>query len=1105
MTEHKFAEKLTILNHHGIGLLSRLVRVKQALQTSATKPAFLTEKPFETQVKHALRKFPHFDLAKTPETPMHNKREEIAASLEEPYYVFVDVLEYKDAVMELVTSMSAQKIVLCLGVNYLLTAEFLNVLQNLLSLLELLSRISDRRAIAALYSTAFEIIRGTNEVSYPRLGQLLVDFDQPLKKAHEGFSPHTKLVADALMSVKAVFDRRFLPPDGQRREHAFSIHHAPAKLTSPAGCPVDGQPAEPVYCDIASVDQLGRWLLWGFLVVPGELSNEAVAETVCKALTDGFAWKLFRNECINFHSAYDSMFSAFKDPKKLNKHKVAEQLAVAVSEAPLVHRNRRDMLRHTLGMLYHLFSDKPGLLGPKGPIALSAIAAARDEIMWLMRHALTPPPRSKGKLQTDLLTYEQLPELMFVFAELQGLLGQHRELLRRYFVDFLKGYDLAAIKLNSRAFQVAGREQSIVNSFISTLEGLSAESEVVDFSALRLDWLRLQAGFAQPGPNHTFASEQGLKFAEHMNLVHLHASFVDSLDDLVRTTADASDLWFYKKKFLEHFTKCLSTPSQLRFAASFVMVCDGFSHCATDFVPEERADIGRDSQNMANHFLSRMAAKAAQTVHEMAATRVKIEEQFRVQNAVSILVSKHKSGTKSDKKAPVETELNETLRAHQEALGDVCWAINHLPTIMVHNLMFSPREYLTELLEQSVGQALVHLVQEGDQLLRPSLALANVQVYMAALRSIENYISVDTANVFAAAFLDQSLVVDATKPSIATLFVQYYVSLLSDNRTASVVVNESRQSLVSKTKDDVEAFTDPCELRDVCELLGPFGIRQLDDSLLAVVSQCFGEMKKIVVQNRDLLESIKHGTQNGPVCVEACKKLKEVDRFASFASQLGAVLRFRSFLSDALRAVLQRRVPFVYHAVSSLHSQIESRAVAMLSYATGINSDIDPFLAGTVAEHLTAPESDVTVFSLTMVMLAATLRHLCYQQSSAFNTAYAGNENNAHTLSAVLNELSAAMFALVSPRPEDVRPLITQAQGDFLRVVSVVLLRTGSAVDKDVPKYRDHIVGILDEFVKSSSFVSYDILESFWPYGLIRSAAHELYLKKTNKRGDEVA
>lgn len=55
-----------------------------------------------------------------------------------------------------------------------------------------------------------------SDVSFPRLGIMITDFDPPLKKLAEEFVPHSKLLLSAAVSLWPVYFNRAIPVDKWR-------------------------------------------------------------------------------------------------------------------------------------------------------------------------------------------------------------------------------------------------------------------------------------------------------------------------------------------------------------------------------------------------------------------------------------------------------------------------------------------------------------------------------------------------------------------------------------------------------------------------------------------------------------------------------------------------------------------------------------------------------------------------------------------------------------------------------------------------------------------------------------------------------------------------
>ena len=96
---------------------------------------------------------------------------------------------------------------------------------------------------------------------------------------------------------------------------------------------------------------------------------------------------------------------------------------------------------------------------------------------------------------------------------------------------------------------------------------------------------------------------------------------------------------------------------------------------------------------------------------------------------------------------------------------------------------------------------------------------------------------------------------------IFSLF-RYSDILLRRVSAGSICFSETLKSFVSLTPDgavpfNAEEFTDPNELRALVELIGPYGIQLLNETLMWHIGSQVGELKKLVFGNKDVLEALR--------------------------------------------------------------------------------------------------------------------------------------------------------------------------------------------------------------------------------------------------------
>ena len=74
-----------------------------------------------------------------------------------------------------------------------MTRNYLDLIATYVSLIILLSKVDDRKTVLGLYTIAHELVNGQGDPSFPRLGQMIVDYEVPMKKLAEDFVPHSKV------------------------------------------------------------------------------------------------------------------------------------------------------------------------------------------------------------------------------------------------------------------------------------------------------------------------------------------------------------------------------------------------------------------------------------------------------------------------------------------------------------------------------------------------------------------------------------------------------------------------------------------------------------------------------------------------------------------------------------------------------------------------------------------------------------------------------------------------------------------------------------------------------------------------------------------------
>uniref|UniRef100_A0A8B9LV85 Nck-associated protein 1 n=1 Tax=Astyanax mexicanus TaxID=7994 RepID=A0A8B9LV85_ASTMX len=990
------------------------------------KPSYLIDRNLESAVKFIVRKFPAVETRNNNQqlAQLQKEKSEILKNLALYYFTFVDVMEFKDHVCELLNTIDACQVFFDITVNFDLTKNYLDLVVTYTTLMMLLSRIEERKAIIGLYNYAHEMTHGASDREYPRLGQMIVDYENPLKKMMEEFVPHGKSLSDALVSLQMVYPRRNLSADQWRNAQLLSLISAPSTMLNPAQ-------SDTMPCEYLSLDTMEKWI-------------------VCKSY------------CISSVLCRGSM-----------------------------HRERRKFLRSALKELATVLADQPGLLGPKALFVFMALSFARDEIIWLLRHA-----DNIQKKSTDDFIDKHIAELIFYMEELRAHVRKYGPVMQRYYVQYLSGFDAVVLNELVQNLSVCPEDESIImSSFVNTMTSLRVKQ----------------------GTLLKVVSKASLGISDHrelgkmMNTIIFHTKMVDSLVEMLVETSDLSIFCFYSRAFEKMFQQCLELPSQSRYSICFPLLCTHFMSCTHELCPEERHHIGDRSLSLCNMFLDEMAKQARNLITDICTEQCTLSDQLLPKHCaktISQAVNK-KSKKQTGKKGEPEREKPgvESMRKNRllvtnldklhTALSELCFSINYVPNMVVWEHTFTPREYLTSHLEIRFTKSIVGMTmynQATQEIAKPSELLTSVRAYMTVLQSIENYVQIDITRVFNNVLLQQTQHLDSHgEPTITSLYTNWYLeTLLRQVSNGHIAYFPAMKAFVNLPTENeltfnAEEYSDISEMRSLSELLGPYGMKFLSESLMWHISSQVAELKKLVVENVEVLTQMRTSFDK-PDHMAALFKRLTCDVLKRMTI-IGVILSFRSLAQEALRDVsgpapsppmlLEKTHAFLSPFVSQVAMNVYE-----LSSAAGLPCEIDPALV--VALSSQNPEEEYKIACLLMVFVAVSLPTLASNVMSQYSPAIEGHCNNIHCLAKAINQIAAALFTIHKGSIED-------RLKEFLALASSSLLKIGQETDKTTTRNRESVYLLLDMIVQESPFLTMDLLESCFPYVLLRNAYHAVY------------
>ncbi|KAM8977568.1 nck-associated protein 1-like [Pelodytes ibericus] len=1114
--QHKLAEKLMILNDRGKGVLIRIYNIKKTCSDVKTKPPFFTEKAMESSIKYINKKFPSIDVRSSTQHlgPVHKEKTEIVKCLTNYYMSFVDVMEFRDHVYELLNTIDACQCYFDININYNFTKSYLDLIVTYFSVILLLSRIEDRKTFIALYNCAHEMLQGQSDPSYARLGQMILEYDNPLKKLSEEFGPHTKSVNDALMSLHFLFCRRTQAADQWRGAQLLSLLSNPAAMISPSS-------SDTMPCEYLSVETMERWILIGYLLSHAVLNTAPSSLELWKlALQGTHCITLIRDDILLIHRVAEDFFGNLKgygkriaDVKECKEH--------FMTHSGQFHRARRLFLRSAIKELEAILSDEPGLLGPKALYAFMALSFGRDEINWLVRHAENV---TKTKTPEDYMDSHSA-ELIFYMEQIRATVKKHVPIIQKYHVQYLSKFDALVLSEIIQNLTVCPEEESVImSSFVNTLSALNVKQvdnkETFDFRALRMDWFRLQA--------YTSVTKSPLSLRENpdlgkvMNLIMFHSLMLDSIEELIIETSDLSTFCFHVRTFEKMFSSTMEEPSALRYCIAFPMICCHFSYSIHEMCPEEYPHLKNCSLGLCNNFLDEISRQASSCVMDMCAEQSSLSEKLLPKHCAATInkarnkklkkpppkkgePEKEKPGAESQRKDRIVTTTMDKLHL---TLCELSMALNHIRSIPVFEHVVTPAEYLNSHLENKLSRALVSMVNWNPttrEIQRPSEVLQGMRSYLCSLQAIGHLINIDVTRTIRSTLLQQTQPTDANgEQTMAALYTNWYLEcLLRQASIGLIVYSPAMKSFVDLPKEirgeqglNAEEYSDISEMKALAELIGPYGIKFLSENLMWHVTSQVVELKKLVKENMDVLVQIRSNFNNVESMPLLLAKLSSPENLLKRMTIIGVILSFRSLVQEGLREVFTNHCPYLMGPIEFLKDFVTpdidiqvTLSIFELATSAGVQCEVDPSLVAALSNMKTdssSIEEEYKVACLLQVFLAVSLPLLASDPLSVYSIENDGYNNNIHCLAKAIIQISAALFTLYSKNIE------THLK-EFLLMASGSLLHLGEESEKLKARNRESVLLLLQLIVEESSFLTIDMLECCFPYVLLRNAYHGVH------------
>nr|NVI74173.1 HEM-protein [Cucujiformia] len=415
--------------------------------------------------------------------------------------------------------------------------------------------------------------------------------------------------------------------------------------------------------------------------------------------------------------------------------------------------------------------------------------------------------------------------------------------------------------------------------------------------------------------------------------------------------------------------------------------------------PEERHHIRERSLSVVNMFLDEMAKEAKNIITAICDAQCKMSDKLLPKNCAQLIAAQlQKKKKDKNKKNIIEIERpgKESYRKTREnlttmdklhmALTELCYSINYFSNINVWEYTFAPREYLHQHLETRFSKALVGMVMynpDTNEIAKPSELLVSVRAYMNVLQTVENYVHIDITRVFNNCLLQQTQPLDSHgDKTIAAIYTQWYSEVLLRRVSGgNIIFSMNQKSFVSLTVEgsipfNPEEYSDVNELRALAELIGPYGMKQVNETLMWHIASQVLELKKLAEANKEVLLALRTNFDKPEVMKEQFKKLTHVENVLQRMTIVGVILSFRNLAQSSLTDVLDQRIPFLLSSILDFRHHLPTgdpmKVVCEMTSAAGLPCKVDPTLVNAIVAQKTDTDGteDHLLVCLLMVFVA---------------------------------------------------------------------------------------------------------------------------------------
>lgn len=354
---------------------------------------------------------------------------------------------------------------------------------------------------------------------------------------------------------------------------------------------------------------------------------------------------------------------------------------------------------------------------------------------------------------------------------------------------------------------------------------------------------------------------------------------------------------------------------------------------------------------------------------------------------------------------------------------------------------------------------------------------------------------------------------------IATYFEALIDSMSSRSKQSSHVYVEKLKSIIplstgrnnSITSSDIDTKLNFDDLRQLCMLIGPQGVRAVDTHLLQLISAKVWKLSTFLVTNKSFLNLIRDDYIAG---IKSASQVKNFDELENVLIYVGMCINVRSMIHRALGESMELVAPSMCVTLQAIRNSVLSEEnitafgpINTVCADLGFLAPLDiPLIQSLSPVFIT--QTTENIWKL-FPIAAASIFISDKWESAHYVFAYDVYDKNEHCIMIAVAKLLMCMSTIPSILDPQVlnitsgKRLFQILPESFLRLSSQILLQL--RLMENTSGYTNRplrsMMLLLESFVQYTSFMDQKYLESCIPYSILHSCRMDVSLGR-NKYND---